>query len=242
MQAFLPQNLSRENNILASLPEEEYKELRPHLKMIHLPVGNNFYNCGDSIPYIYFPIDAVAHLVTTMENGATAEVGIVGSEGVIGISALMGVKIMPSQVFVLNASRALQIKTDILKRLFDGGGALNKVILRYMHAFYIQTSQIAACNRIHYLGERLCRWLLMMQDRLKTNNLTVTQDFISQMLATRRPYVTTAIGLLQEEGTIFRGRGTIKIIDREALEDCACECYRIIENEFNRLHMFMKVL
>lgn len=235
MDKTLPQSLVKENNLLASLSEEDYERIRHHSKIIHLAADDNFYNCGDSISHVYFPLDAVAHLVTTMENGAMAEVGIVGFEGIVGISALMGVKTMPTQVFVINPSRVLRIKAEILKRLFDEGGTLNKLLLRYMHAFYIQTSQIVACNRVHYLEERLCRWLLMSQDRFKGRELLVTQEFISQMLATRRPYITTTLGNLQRANAIFISRKSIEILDRRILEKCACECYGIITNEFIRL-------
>jgi len=225
-----PQYAPPENDILAALSSQEYARLQPHLEMACLPLGANAYNCGDSINYVYFPLDAVFYLFTTMEDGATAEAGVVGSEGILGVSILLGVKTNFNQAIVLNSDRVLRIRAEILKSAFDDGGLLHNLILRYMHTLYVQISQIAACDRIHHIEGRLCRWLLMMQDRAKSDVLAVTQEFISQMLGTRRPYVTTAAGILQKEEIIRCTRGHIKILDREALEERSCECYGVIQD------------
>ena len=233
----MQKNLSSDaphNGILAALSDLEYEQLQPHLETVCLPFGKNIYNCGDAICDVYFPLDAVVYLFTTMEDGATAEAGIIGSEGILGISALLGVKTTPVQALAVNADRALRIKSDVLKREFDNGGNLHDSILRYMHSLYVQVSQISACDRIHHIEGRLCRWLLMMHDRVKSDVLTVTQEFISQMLGTRRPYVTTAAGILQKENIILCHRGRIEILDRKALEQRSCECYGIVQDEFNR--------
>lgn len=228
-------NKYRENSILAALSEQEYGELLPHLEAVDLPYGKNIYNYGDAIDYVYFPIDSIVYLFTIMENGATAEAGIIGFEGVLGISALMGVGNMPNQSLVLNSSRALRIKVGILNQIFNDGGHLQTLLLRYIHTLYVQISQTAACNRVHHIEERLARWLLMMHDRTKNDELTVTQEFIAQMLGTRRPYITISVGILHKRKIISCRRGHIKILDRSKLEDCACECYRIIQNEFSEL-------
>ncbi len=230
------QRTSNVNAILAALSGREYEHLQPHLETVDLPSGQNLYNCGDAIQHVYFPLDAVVYLFTTLKNGATIETGIVGSEGVLGISAVLGVKTTSCQALVLSHNKSLRIRTELLKKEFDVGGTLQNLMLRYFHALYVQISQTAACNRHHNIEGRLCRWLLMMHDRNKSDDLKVTQEFISEMLGTRRPYVTTAAGILQKQKIIECTRGHICILDRQALEDCCCECYGIIREEFKRLH------
>lgn len=235
MQNTFTHHRQPENGILAALSKDEYELLHPHLETVDLPLGRNIYNCGDAIEYVYFPIDAVVYLFTTMENGATAEAGVIGFEGILGVSALMGVGKMPNQSFVVNASRAWRIKVEVLKREFGGGGRLQILVLRYIHALYVQISQTAACNRVHRIEERLCRWLLLMHDRIKSDELIVTHDFISQMLGTRRPYVTIAARILHQKKIIHCRRGHIRIINREKLQASACECYSVIQGEFKEL-------
>lgn len=227
--------MSIENNILAALPGCEYENLHPHLEEVRLFRGKSIYNYGDSIQYVYFPLDAVVYIFTTMEDGATAEVGVIGSEGILGVSVLLGANYNLNHSFTLNNSRAFRIRAGILKAEFDKGGLLQQLILRYFHAFFVQISQTSACNRIHHIEKRLCRWLLMTRDRFKSNDLEVTHEFISRMLGTRRPYITTAAGVLQKNKIINCRRGRIEILDHIKLMDNACECYQISQNEFDRL-------
>ncbi len=235
MQAVSIQKAASENAILAALSSQDYAHLHPHLETIDLPAGQNIYNCGDAIQYVYFPLDAVVYLFTTLEDGATIETGVIGSEGMLGISAVLGVKTTPNQAMVLTPNRVLRIRAELLKKEFDAGGKLQNLMLRYIHALYVQTTQTAACNRHHKMEGRLCRWLLMMRDRTKSDDLRVTQEFIAEMLGTRRPYVTTAAGLLQKSKIIECTRGHIRILNRAALENCCCECYDIIQREFKSL-------
>lgn len=235
MQAVSVKKITSENAILAALSGQDYTRLQPHLETIDLPSGQNIYNCGDRIDWIYFPLDAVVYLFTTLENGSTIESGVVGSEGVLGISAMLGARATPNQAMVLARRKSLRIRAELLKEEFDAGGKLQNLLLRYVHALYVQTAQTAACNRHHSIESRLCRWLLMLRDRTDSDDLQVTQEFISEMLGTRRPYVTTAVGLLQKKNTIECTRGQIRILDRAALENCCCECYEIIRREFNGL-------
>ncbi|MGI9034929.1 MAG: Crp/Fnr family transcriptional regulator [Pyrinomonadaceae bacterium] len=227
--------MTHENGIFDLLSAEDYEQIRPYLEEVCLPVGQNIYEYGDAIKYVYFPLDAVIHLFLTMKNGATIEAGIISSEGVLGFAIFTGAKTLSSQAIVLHSNRALRVRAEIIKREFDKGGHFQNLILRYINAFCVQLSQTAACNRIHHLEERLCRWLLMTDDRLKTNCLIVTQDFIAQMLGTRRPYITAAVGNLQKKGLICRTRGHIEIIDRQGLEENCCECYEVIRREFKFL-------
>ena len=233
MQVTSAHRASGENAILAALSGNEYEHLQPLLEPVDLPSGQNLYNCGDSIKYVYFPLDAVVYLFTTLEDGATIETGIIGSEGVLGISAVLGVRTTPSQAMVLSNNKALRIRAEHLQREFNAGGMLQNLMLRYVHALYVQVAQTAACNRHHNMEDRLCRWLLMMHDRNKSDDLHVTQEFISEMLGTRRPYVTTACGILQKEKIIECTRGHTRILDRKALEDSCCECYEVIQENFN---------
>jgi CRP-like cAMP-binding protein len=218
-----------ENAILAALSVHDYRRIQPNLETVDLLPGKNLYNCGDGIRYVYFPINAVVYLFTTLKDGATIEHGVVGSEGMLGISAVLGEMTTPNQARVLSRTRALRIPAGFLKREFCTGGMFHQLMLRYIHNFYIQSSQTAACNRHHNLNQKLCRWLLMTDDRAKSDRLEVTQEFISQMLGMRRPYITAALGLLQKEGIIQNRRGYIEIIDRQALEESCCECYEIMK-------------
>jgi len=236
MRDIFAANDLRENNIFNSLPPENYQRLLPHLETVNLPTNQNIYNYGDEMPYVYFPLDAVVYLFLTMENGATVEAGIVGCEGVLGVSVFMGAKTAFNQAKVLAPNRALRVKSEIIKQEFDRGGDFHKLVLNYTHAYCVQITQTAACNRIHQMESRLCRWLLLMHDRMKSDKLAVTQEFISHMLGTRRPYITAAVGLLQKENIVKCSRGHIQILDREALEKCACECYSVIQDEFNHLY------
>lgn len=226
---------TNENHILSALSNAEYEHLQPHLEIVELSAGQNIYNWGDAIRYVYFPLDAIVYLFMTLEDGATIETGIVGSEGVLGISSVLGVKTTPSQATVLSHKKALRIRAELLKKEFDTGGELHNLLLRYIHAVYVQNLQTAACNRHHKMEYRLCRWLLMMHDRNGSNDLEVTQEFISEMLGTRRPYVTTAAGIMQKKKIIKCRRGHIEILDRRALESISCECYDIIHDEFKQL-------
>ena len=223
-----------ENGLLSALSgRAEYEHLFRHLEPVTLTTGKIIYHCGEPIRYVYFPLNSVIFLLATMEDGATAEVGLVGDEGMLGLSVCMGTDTIPNQAVVLIANGAVRIKAELLKQAFERGGLLQALLLRYMQALYIQVSQTAACNRIHHIEVRLARWLLMAHDRMASDDLPLTQEFIAQMLGTPRPYVTVAAGILEKEGLIQCRRGHIKILNREGLESSACECYRVVREEFN---------
>lgn len=217
------------NTLLDSLPVDMFKRLAPHVEKVILPANKNIFNSGDLLDYVYFPLDAVFHLFLTMENGATIEAGMVGSEGVLGLSAFFGFDKFFSHATILSANKALRISAKTIKTEFDQDITLRQPILRYAHSFFVQTAQLAACNRVHHMEIRVCRWLLLLRDKTRSDMLTVTQEFIARMLGTQRPYVTTAIGLLQKQGILRCGRGVIEILDYQALKDCSCECYPIIQ-------------
>lgn len=223
------------NRLLAALPAEEYQRLVPHLEWITLPLAQVLHEPGDPITHVYFPHRALVSLVSTMEDGSAIEVGLIGGEGITGVPALIGDGVITHRALVQVAGDAVRLPAEVLKAEFVRGGNLQSLILRYMQALLTQVSQAAACNRLHSLEERLARWLLLVQDALDSNEFPLTQEFIAQMIGVRRSSVTVAAGNLQQAGMIAYSRGKITILNRENLEDTACECYRAIKTEFSRL-------
>jgi CRP-like cAMP-binding protein len=230
----VPISADRPNQILAALPAEEYDRLVPHLKLTELSLGHVLYETDDPIDYVYFPSTSVVSLVTHMKDGASIEVGIVGKEGMVGITVIMGDPRAPNQAIVQIADGAMRMKARILQEEFKRPGELQRLLLRYTRATLRQACQTAACNRSHHIGRRLARWLLACQDRVGDNELKLTQEFIAEMLGTRRQGVTEAANLLREAKLLRYVRGHITILDRKGLEKFACECYEVIKTEFDR--------
>jgi CRP-like cAMP-binding protein len=231
----LDENGKLKNHLLSALPAKEYQYLLSGLELASLSAGQVLHSPGEPIEYVYFPNNAIICLVTTMENGSTVESGVVGNEGVVGTAAFMGSDIAYNAAIVQIAGEAMKIPAVRLKAEFHRGQTLQNLLLRYMQALFIQVSQGAVCNRLHTIEERFARWLLMISDRMQSKELLLTQEFISHMLGIRRSGVTVAAGTLQQAGLISYRRGKITILDRESLESSACECYRIIKAEFQRL-------
>ena len=230
----------RQNRILAVLPADEWEYLLPHLELVPMPLGYSLYEPGIQVRYVYFPTTAIVSLIYVMEDGASAELAMVGNEGIVGIPLFMGGESTSSGAVVQNAGRAYRLRAQILMDEFDrvGGrrnGAFHNLLLRYTQALLTQTAQIAACNRHHSVDQQLCRWLLLCLDRLPTNELTVTQELIAHMLGVRREGVTEAAGKLQKAGLIEYRRGHITVLDRAGLEARVCECYAVVKTEFDRL-------
>jgi CRP-like cAMP-binding protein len=223
------------NRLFAALPSEERERLRPGLEQIHFDLGDVVYESGGRLDYIYFPTSCIVSLVYTTESGVTAEMGLVGNEGAVGIALFMGGDTMPNRAVVQIAGNAIRIKAKRLLEEFRRGGPLQESLLRYTQALITQIFQTAVCNRLHSVEQRLCRWILLCHDRLQSNELSMTQEFISNMLGGRRQSVTVAAGQLQHMGLIRYSRGHIEILDRKALEAAACECYRVVKTEFDRL-------
>jgi len=223
------------NQILEALPPEEYERLAPHLQHVELTVGDVIYEPYEPIEEVYFPNQAMISLVSLMADGATTEIGLVGNEGMVGLPIFLGGHCTTSLAIVQIADSAFKLKAEILKREFDRGGELQRRLLLYTQALFTQVSQSAACNRQHTIEERLARWLLSVQDCVMKDELPLTQEFIAAMLGTRRSGVTVAAGTLQQAGLIRYSRGKITILNQEALEDTACECYRVVQREFMRL-------
>jgi CRP-like cAMP-binding protein len=223
------------NKLLTALPLDIYGRLQPNLELVPLKLGASVYEAGGKQAFVYFPTDAIVSLLYVMKDGASAEIAVVGNEGLVGISLFMGGETTPSRAVVQSAGRAYRLRSKVLKQEFEFGGPLQHLLLRYTQALISQMAQTAVCNRHHSIEQQLCRWLLLSADRLPTNELTMTQELIANMLGVRREGVTEAAGKLQETGLIHYSRGRITILDRAKLEKRVCECYVVVKKEFDRL-------
>lgn len=224
-----------QNRLLAALPLEEYEHLHPHLNEVAFSLGEVVYEFGGHLNYVYFPTTSIVSLLYTMENGSSAEMGLTGNDGVVGIALFMGGGTMPNRAIVQSAGGALRMNVKQLQDEFALGGTFQRLLLRYTQALITQISQTAVCNRLHSVEQQLCRWLLLSHDRVKGDELVMTQELIANMLGVRREGVTVAAGRLHDAGAISYVRGHIKILDREKLEQIVCECYRVVKDEFDRL-------
>ena len=223
------------NHILASLPPEDYERLIPHLEPVELSLNEITQEAGEKIKYAYFPQRSMLSLISHTAEGESIEVGIVGYEGMSNVSAVLGVNVSPHEALVQIPDGAMRMPVAALRDEFKRAGVLHDMLLRYTQGLLLQTSQIAACNRLHSVSERLARWLLMSYDRCVCEDLPFTHEFLSLMLGVRRAGVTEAAIVLQTVGYINYHRGHIKIMDRQGLADYACDCYDIIKTEFNLL-------
>ena len=225
----------QQNLLLAALPAEVRARLQPHLELVPMPLGDVLYESGTLLRHVYFPTTCIVSLLYVMEDGASAEIAVVGNEGVIGIALFMGGETTPSRALVQSAGHALRLKGQLLKDEFHRSGALQHLLLRYTQALLTQMAQTAVCNRHHSVDQQLCRWLLLSLDRLSSSTLSMTQELIANMLGVRREGVTEAAGELQKVGLIHYSRGRITVLDRPRLEVRACECYAVVKKEFDRL-------
>jgi CRP-like cAMP-binding protein len=223
------------NRLLADLPDAEYQRLVSHLEHIPLSLKQVLHKAGEPIEYVYFPHRAIVSLISTPEEGSNVEVGLVGNEGVVGIPAALGDNIATTTANVQREGSGMRMEASLLKSEFLRGDVLQSLLLRYTQALYALVSQGAACNRLHHLDERLARWLLLVCDRLGSNELGLTHEFIAQMLGVRRAGVTEAANRLQKAGLISYNRGKITIVNRQELEAASCSCYGIIKREYARL-------
>jgi CRP-like cAMP-binding protein len=225
--------MSIDNRLLAALPREEYDRLLPSMKPVHLPKGKIVYDTGEHMHYAYFINDGMVSLLSTTESGASLEIAMVGNEGLIGIPLILKRNKTPYQVMIqIVVQRAMRIRAQVLIDEFNQGGKLQDLLLIYTHLLLSQTSQSAVCHRFHNIEKRLARWLLVARDRVRSDTFVLTQELISHMLGSPRTHVTKTAGVLQKEGLIHYSRGKITIMDRQGLEASACECYRILKDEF----------
>ena len=224
-----------QNHLLAALSNEVRARLLPHLERVLLPLGKVLYESGDTLRNVYFPTDSIVSLLYVMEDGASAEISVVGNEGVVGIAVFMGGESTPSRAIVQSAGSAYRLLGQRLKDEFNRHGDLQQLLLRYTQSLITQMAQTAVCNRHHSIDQQLCRWLLLSLDRLPDNRLTMTQELIANMLGVRREGVTEAAGKLQHLGIIHYQRGHITVLDRPKLEELCCECYAVVKKETDRL-------
>jgi len=225
----------RKNRLLAALPPPEWSRWAPMLERVDMPLGQVIYESGVALNYVYFPINAIVSLLYVMENGASAEIAVVGNEGIVGVSLFMGGESTPSRAVVQSAGLGCRLKAALMKTEFDKAGAVLHLLLRYTQALITQMAQTAVCNRHHSLDQQLCRWLLLSLDRLQGTELVMTQELIANMLGVRREGVTEGALKLQKAGLIKYTRGHITVLDREGLESRTCECYAVVKREYDRL-------
>lgn len=230
-----PLHVSGRNCLLASLPQQEYELLAPHLERVSLGRAAVLFGRNQPITHAYFPLTAIASLVIALDDGGTVEVATVGNEGYAGVPLLLDADRSPTEAFTQIAGDYLRISASAFAAQMRTGGAFATAMRRYAQGFLTQISQSTACNRFHPIEQRLCRWILMTHDRVGEHHLALTQDFIAMMLGVRRASVAVAAGLLQKAGMIHYRRGDLEVVDRPQLEQSSCECYAVVRREYERL-------
>jgi CRP-like cAMP-binding protein len=225
----------RSNHLLAALPEAEWRRWRPQLECVDLPLGEVLYESGCRMGHVYFPSTALVSLLYVTQDGACAEVAVVGREGLVGVSHFLGGDSTPSRAVVLSSGQGFRLPAATIKDEFHRSAPVMHLLLRYTQALMTQVSQTALCNRHHSLEQQLCRWLLLSLDRLEGSEVAMTQQLISDMLGVRREGVTEAALKLQKLGLIRYSRGHISVLNREGLEGRTCECYAVMKKEYDRL-------
>jgi CRP-like cAMP-binding protein len=226
---------AHQNHLLDALPAIDFERIAGRLELVPLKLGEVLYEPDIQLRYVYFPTTAIVSLLYVMEDGASAEIAIVGNEGILGIALFMGGETTPSRAVVQSAGHAYRLKAQFLKDEFGRFGPFLNLLLRYTQALITQMAQTAVCNRHHSVDQQLCRWLLLSLDRLASSELSMTQELIANMLGVRREGVTEAAGKLQLAGLIHYRRGKISVLDRPGLEGRSCECYQVVKTEFDRL-------
>jgi CRP-like cAMP-binding protein len=225
----------RANHLLAALPAPDYDRIAPHLEAAPLELGQVLHQAGGKMRQVYFPTDSIVSLLYVMEDGASAEIAVVGNDGMVGISIFMGGESTPSHAIVQSGGMSYRLAASLLMEEFNRYGATMHLLLRYTQALITQMAQTAVCNRHHTVDQQLCRWLLLSLDRLRSSEIVMTQELIANMLGVRREGVTEAAGRLQAAGLIHYSRGHIQVIDRAGLEARVCECYHVVRRESERL-------
>jgi CRP-like cAMP-binding protein len=225
----------KQNFLISALPSSIRERWLPHLECIEMPLSEVLYESGATLSHVYFPTSAIISLLHVLEDGASAEIAVVGNDGVVGVSLFMGGKSTTGRAVVQSAGRGLRLKAQIFEDEFNQSGPVQHLLLRYTQALITQMAQTAVCNRHHSLDQQLCRWLLLSLDRLWGDELVMTQGLIADMLGVRREGVTEAAMKLQLAGLIRYGRGRILVLDRAGLEKRTCECYAVVKKEYDRL-------
>jgi len=225
----------KKNRLLASLPNLEWQRWSTALELIQMPLGEVLYEPGVALKHVYFPLTSIVSLLYVMENGASAEIAVVGNEGIVGVSLFMGGESTPSRAVVQSAGSGCRLNAQLMKEEFNRAGPVLHLLLRYTQALITQMAQTAVCNRHHSVDQQLCRWLLLSLDRLEGDELVMTQELIANMLGVRREGVTEGALRLQKLGLIKYVRGHITVLDRVGVEKRTCECYAVVKREYDRL-------
>jgi CRP-like cAMP-binding protein len=236
------QHEPQQNRLINELSPAARERLYPYMELVEMPLGKVLYESGNLLRHVYFPTDSIVSLLYVMEDGASAEIAVVGNEGLIGIALFMGGETTPSRAIVQSAGSAYRLIGQRLKDEFHRHGEMQILLLRYTQALLTQMCQTAVCNRHHSVDQQLCRWLLLSLDRLSSNDLTMTQELIANMLGVRREGVTDAAGKLQKLDVIRYSRGQITVLDRPKLEHLCCECYAVVKKETDRLLPYKVVI
>ena len=223
------------SDLLSALPSEDWQRLAPAMESIEVGLGQVLYESGATVTHLYFPTTAIVSLLQVLENGASAEIAVVGREGLVGIALLMGGETTPMRAIVQSAGSCFRLRAGVIRAEFARGGPVMDVMLRYTQALITQMAQTAVCYRHHSVEQQLCRWLLLCLDRIHGDELVMTQELISTMLGVRREGVTEAASRLQRRGFIKYARGRITVLNRHGLEAGACECYAVVKKEYDRL-------
>jgi CRP-like cAMP-binding protein len=224
-----------DNEVLAALRPAERARVYPYLQPVSMPLGMVLYEPSDVLRHVYFPTDCIVSLLYVMENGDSAEISVVGNEGLVGVALFMGGESTPSRAIVQSKGSAFRLTSRRLKDEFRRHGQMQLLLLRYTQSLLTQMAQTAVCNRLHSVDQQLCRWLLLFHDRLSSNQLSMTQELIANMLGVRREGVAIAAAKLQKLGVIRYSRGVVTILDRQQLEHLCCECYAVVKRETDRL-------
>ncbi len=235
MSKLRPSGASSGNRLLSRLPDDALQRLLPRLEPVLLPFKMVLYEARAPIDYVYFPTGGVVSAITLMRDGRAIEMATIGKEGVAGLGVCLGVDTSPSRMIIQVAGDGLRIEADALREETEHDGPIRRLLLRYFMGFVAQVSQAVACNGLHPLQQRCCRWLLMTQDRVEADALPITQEFLAIMLGVRRASITDVLGPLQAAGLIRSSRGNIHVLDRRGLEAASCECYRTVQEEFDWL-------
>jgi CRP-like cAMP-binding protein len=224
------------NRLLAALPSAEYEQLKPNLKPVELSLGEILFEPPDLIRSVYFPTSAIISFLAELPDGDSVEVGLVGYEAIAGVDVILGVDTASKVATVQSAGYALKIAAPALKEAFNQGGRLHQYLLQYTHALMSQISASVLCNAHHKIDGRLARWVLMYHDRVERDEFLMTHEFMANMLGIRRAGVSEVAKKLQDEGLIDYNRGHFRILDRKGLEEKACQCFTVIEDEFKDLY------
>jgi CRP-like cAMP-binding protein len=235
MAAKVTPDEARTNYLLSALHDDDLERIISKLSPVTFELGDVLYESGEKMEHAYFPTTAIISLLYIMENGGTAEIGVIGNDGIVGVSLFMGGETTTNRAIVQSAGNALKISEKDLKTEFKLAGRFQELLLRYTQALMTQISLTAVCNRLHPIEQQLCRWLLLSHDRLHTDKLVMTHDLISNMLGVRREGITLAAQKLADRKLITNKRGTMTVVDRQGLEAAACECYKVVNAEYNRL-------